>query len=492
MAFNHTSNLLPSLMTLSQELSDVLSNAIRQRNNASPAAATIMQRVSKIQSRLAGVQSDMERLDVAGEVFDTVYEVLEVPSIYGGLMLEAIRRQEWAERLERQAAASKEHLDNLRSQEHRRRKKWLRSMQGFVTAAHEEPPEVSFSINDPNTWPSVSREDFQAYIDELKSRDSMGETVEDLLSLYKEYTSSTERIGGDEALRLGESASKALPDSDQIRTMKDENTKLADKLRSSESRIRKLEDLLHRQSEKSRPNSAQLDSLMRTNSLSQLGSQSRQSQASSPLKQTSGNQLFDENISAQRAATLEANLLAEKEVTARLQKELSSRDDQEKQASTYKSRIAALEAELQNERATISQLRRDFADERKTNADQIQDAIDIKKDLMGNIQAQQREFENERKELEGEIKSLTAKLEEAEDQLDVRDNERLDFEFQTGLLKEKLKDVQHDLEEELHVLNMRETELDELTKEMDHTRDELKTSEAARIGLVQNLEKWYK
>jgi len=49
---------------------------------------------------------------------------------------------------------------------------------------------------------------------------------------------------------------------------------------------------------------------------------------------------------------------------------------------------------------------------------QVEEANSTKKDLMENFDAQQREFIEERKSLESEIKRLKSKLEELEDEMD--------------------------------------------------------------------------
>ena len=73
---------------------------------------------------------------------------------------------------------------------------------------------------------------------------------------------------------------------------------------------------------------------------------------------------------------------------------------------------------------------------------QAEEANSMKKDLMENFEAQQREFIEERRSLENEIKRLKAKLEELEDEMDrylgSRENERTTIDDRVRPLQDEL------------------------------------------------------
>ncbi|KAL9036982.1 MAG: hypothetical protein Q9214_005895, partial [Letrouitia sp. 1 TL-2023] len=106
-------------------------------------------------------------------------------------------------------------------------------------------------------------------------------------------------------------------------------------------------------------------------------------------------------------------------------------------------RIAVLEAELAAEKAQAANLQRDAAtriDVEYKLKGEIQDAISTKEDLMGNLEAQQREFEDERRLLEDDNAKLKSRLEEAEDELDRVLGSR-DHEERANVLEEELERV---------------------------------------------------
>jgi len=111
-------------------------------------------------------------------------------------------------------------------------------------------------------------------------------------------------------------------------------------------------------------------------------------------------------------------------------------------------KLLALEADLMAERERSSELQSELDAGRATTTElhgQIQQATSMKNDLMGNFEAQQREFLEERKSLENEIKRLKSKLEELEDEMDrylgSRENERLSVDDRVKSLLTELENV---------------------------------------------------
>lgn len=106
-------------------------------------------------------------------------------------------------------------------------------------------------------------------------------------------------------------------------------------------------------------------------------------------------------------------------------------------------RIVSLEAELAAEKDTVQRLHKEAHAERQSNSDKYQEAQSTKKDLIGNLEARQREFEDERRYLEGEVKKFRLRSEEVEEELD-----RLMDSREHG--KQETEDRIQQLETELH------------------------------------------
>ena len=84
-------------------------------------------------------------------------------------------------------------------------------------------------------------------------------------------------------------------------------------------------------------------------------------------------------------------------------------------------RIVNLEAELIAQKAVSKDLKQDATARQHAEENlkhQVQEAVATKEDLLGNMEAQQREFEVERRHLEAENSRLNVKLEDLEDEFD--------------------------------------------------------------------------
>ena len=115
-------------------------------------------------------------------------------------------------------------------------------------------------------------------------------------------------------------------------------------------------------------------------------------------------------------------------------------------------RVASLEADLTAEKAQSAKLEKNAA-VRTTTEDllksQVREAISTKEDLLGNLEAQQREFAEYRRQLEEENGSLRNQLETLEDEFDrvVESRENVD---KIRALEEELERVKNDSADEVH------------------------------------------
>lgn len=386
LALNHTQNLLPSLLAASSDLHQALDIAIQRRSAAVKTALQHMRTIALIQSKLAEAHTSLANLDVESQCFDVIHSVFQMPMIYGSILIESVRRREWGEKIKSDSLNLAEEMAVLRDEEQRRRKKWLKNMGDYIPSTDTTTPGIEVNLQGQDEdWPEVDRKEIELYIEELRSRHSLTSIADDLSQQFKDLDSPTRQqrrrakaFKNGSVFDLGRS-SMLLRGDDIVKSLQEEKTKLEERLKGSDSRIRKLEDLLHRSSHLSRPSSGNFGLDFPSSPASpHPDALSRRSSVSS--RRVSMNQSPEDRALVQRIVTLEAELSAEKENVQRLHKEAHA--------------------------------------ERQSNSDKYQEAQSTKKDLIGNLEARQREFEDERRFLETESKKLRLRNEEVEEELD--------------------------------------------------------------------------
>lgn len=407
-ALLHTRNFLPSLQETSSDIDQVLRNAIYHKHNTMATALNYMQQISAIESTLARMHPQMANLDIgdeANEYFDTLNFLINLPTIYGSLLVESVRRGEWSEKMTADSSTLAEEMATFREEEDKRRKKWLRSMGGIVRPEMADDQALGVEVNlqtNPQKWPQTDRHDITTFLQTLKELGSFGEIVRNveeysrtlnIPTRYQSRRANAFKNGSIHDAGFGRNSLLLRGDDELLRTLRSEKSKLEDKLKGSESRIRKLEDLLHRQSQVPKiPTGAGLERYVT-------------SPVTSPMLTTNTNSPKVQETMAPRSS-----------ISSR---RFSANNPPEEKALVK--RIVSLEAELDNEKTNSVGLENEAAVRLKAEHElrgQVQDAVSTKKDLMENMEAQQREFEGERRLLEEEILKLKVKLEEVEDELD--------------------------------------------------------------------------
>ncbi|EGE01522.1 hypothetical protein TEQG_00570 [Trichophyton equinum CBS 127.97] len=391
-ALVHTKKVLPKMMDLSLSLRDMLNDAAQGLGTAMKDSSAQMQKISSIELRLAKAQADIAELNVETDSFDVLCLVYHLPSIYGSILIESARRHEWTDKIKTDSRDIAEELAIFRDEEQRRRRKWAKRMGEFLNLPDDNAPsiEVNMQAAKDAGWPEVSRAEIEEYIGLIGKKADMEDAVQELTQLFKELdTPSRQQRRRTKAFKQGSlfemgRSSFLLRDNDVVRSLQEEKSKVEERLKGSESRVRRLEDLLHRQSHISRPVSGQFGPDIPTSPASprlenaRLENASRRSSMSS--RRMSSNQPQDDKALIQR--------------------------------------IVALEAELAVERDAITKMQRETSLERQSNVDKIEEAELTKKDLMRNLEAKQREFEEERRFLESESSKFKSRIEELEDELD--------------------------------------------------------------------------
>lgn len=425
LALSHTKDLLPALLDISAELQGGLAEAVRRYNTAMKGALDHMRIISSVESRLADVQAQIINLDVQSDAFDILFSAFQMPMVYGSVLIECVRRREWSDKMKTDSLALAEEMAVFRDEEQRRRKKWMKTMGDFVSIPDSQAPGLEVNLQGQEyEWPEVSRKEVESYIEDLKTKPGLGSTIEELTQMFKDLDAPTrQQRRRAKAFKQGSvfdmgRSSLLLHGEDMVRNLRDEKVKLEEKLKGSDSRIRKLEDLLHRQSHLGRP--------------------------------LSGN--FGPDFPSAPASPHPDQLSRRSSVSSR---RMSSNQSSEDKALVQ--RIVSLEAELTAERETVQKLQKDAHAERQSTTDKMQEAQSTKDDLIGNLEARQREFEDERKYLEGEAKKFRIRAEELEEELDRmmdnRDHERQDSDERIHALETELHNAHISAEQEAQKAN---------------------------------------
>ncbi|KAL4978227.1 autophagy-related protein 11-domain-containing protein [Aspergillus desertorum] len=425
LALNHTQGILPSMLEIGMEIREGLGEATRQYDAAAKAALDRTKVISSTQSRLADVQANIANLAFQSDAFDLLYSVFHMPLVYGSVLIESVRRREFNEKMKSDSLTLAEELSIFQDEEQRRRKKWVKNMEDFLSVTDTTTPGIEVNLRGHEfDWPTVTRKDIETYIEDLKSNPGTVNAAHQLAQAFKDLDAPTRvQRRRAKAFKQGSifdlSRSSLLLHSDEmVRSLRDEKLKLEEKLRGSESRIRKLEDLLHRHSHLGRP--------------------------------SSGN--FSVDFPASPASPHPDPLSRRSSVSSR---RMSS--NQTSEEKTLVNRIVHLEADLAAERETVQRLQREADAERQSNTSKMQEAQSTKNDLIGNLEARQREFGDERRYLEGEVKRFKVRVEELEEELDrvidSRDHEKQDAEERMHQLELEIQDAHVRADEETRKAN---------------------------------------
>lgn len=472
-ALLHTKNFLPNLTKRALEMDAIVRSATEVRNSIAAESLDGMRDVATLTSMVGEANIAFAALDLDEEAFDA-FRLLSVintlPVIYASFLAEAIRRKEWNDNVKADSSTLSNEMISFQDEEAKRRRKWQKNTGATLWGDKAERKVIGLEVNllgEEDEWPQATRQELEELLDLVQSQDAKSSIAADIAKIIAELNNPTKqqskrakafKAGSMHEAALGRSALLVRGDDDLIRGLQDERIKTESKLKTAESRVRRLEDLLHRQSQLSRTStgngfapSGQLSPEIHTTA-NPLASPrlaedvSRRSSVSS--RRFSANQGAEEKAVQQKLLSLEGELIAERERAAGLEREVSSR---------------------------------------KTTAEsmkiQVEEANSTKKDLMENFDAQQREFIEERKSLESEIKRLKAKLEELEDEMDrylgSRENEK-------STVDERVRIVQDELD---RVRKETSAESQKAQGQVDFLRDEAKMQRETNDSLEKQLQR---
>lgn len=431
MALLHTRNYIPNLQEYSAEMNELIQRTVQQRNSTAEAALQHMQTLAKIENQLSHAYSEIKALDVPQEdqnAFHILNTVSRLPYVYGSLLVEAVRRREWVEKMKRDSSTLAEEMATYQEEEERRRKKWLNSIDDVVRPEIFKSKALGIEINlqvEEDNWPVVSRQDLIDYIDRLHEIKAEKDMIEGIMQEMKSLDQPTKKqIKHAKTFKNGSmheaafgSTSLMLRGEDEYKVLRDANSRLEEELRGHKSRVRKLEDLLHRQTAMSRVSTGDV--------------------FTPQIELVSGPELPRIQSPKPSQDFIRQDALLSRRVSVQ-------QPTEEKKLAR---RIVTLEAELQTLKDRNTTLEKDAQAKRKVEEDgrlQIEEAISTKKDIMENMEAQQREFANERRTLEQELGHARSKIEEIEDEIDRLLGSRDGIDARSRALVTELEDARSD------------------------------------------------
>ena len=444
-ASTHSRDFLPTLQAVLADAQQVFNTYQDAKNSAVVECFAALKEISDIQSQLSKVQREVAGLDFKEDrSLHTLSRIFDLPAVYGHTLIEATRRSEWTQRMQGEVDGIHDDLSQLTEEELRRRKKWANSYGDFLNEElNAADALIDLKASKPrNAWPFVNRDEIFSWIDDLRAL-GIDEAVQTLTQRLKDLDTVVRRPKP-RLFKNGSvhdlNTSSMMRNGDDVRLVQDEKVRLEEKLRASDSRVRKLEDLLHRQSQQSHAPSS---------SFTPGAASDFERQIPSPIP------FAKSEISKRPSVSL---------------RRLSNTGDEKAMVQ----RIVSLEGQIQKLQDEARAERRSSTEVR----DKMQETESVKHDLMANFDAQRQEFEDERQLMDDENHKLKIRIEELEDELDrvleARDHVKATQEQKMISLKYDLEELRNTLSEDRSQAKQQQ---DTLRKDMGTQRDRAVTLE---------------
>ncbi|KAK1987085.1 hypothetical protein LZ30DRAFT_568560, partial [Colletotrichum cereale] len=435
-AENHTSRLIPSLKKRAAEMDDMLHYVTQARNAVASDCIDFMRNITEITTLHSSVKNQISLLNQAEDdmtTFDYLRLIHQLPYMYASFVSEAVRRREWSDKIKTDSSTLANEMALFQDEESKRRRKWHKMVGSMYGPDKTEANILGLEVNllgEEEMWPSMIKRDLEEFLEHLQRQQTEINIIDDVAKLVNELSSPTKqqskrlkafKNGSVHEAALGRSGLMIRGDDDLLRSLQDDKSKLENKLKTAESRVRRLEDLLHRQSAASRPGIGGLFGHERNDSSNSIKSNAplednRRSTGNSEALLQRIQQLETELNSRQLSDNSEA-------LTQRIQQlenELNDRPTPDN-SEAHSQRIQELESELNAEKQKCATYERDLSVRATAHDDvkgRMEEANSTKKELLENMEALQREFVEERKSLENEIKGLKARIEDTEDEIE--------------------------------------------------------------------------
>ncbi|EXL86916.1 hypothetical protein FOPG_01839 [Fusarium oxysporum f. sp. conglutinans race 2 54008] len=408
----HTEHLVPTLKKRVKEMDELLHYATDARNSIASESAKFMRYVTEITSLHNNVKSQINVLNQSVDdmtTFDYLRLIHQLPYMYAAFVSEAVRRREWVDKVKTDSSTLANEMALFQDEESKRRRKWQKmigSMYGPDLDTNVMGLEVNL-LGEDKPWPVLTKDDLTDFVQLLQEQPVDQSVLDDVLKLVQELDNPTKqqskrlkafKNGSIHEVALGRSGLMIRGDDDLLQSLQEDKGKLENKLKTAESRVRRLEDLLHRQSQASRPGNLFQPQGPQQRERGNSGSSIRSSRFDDRRRSSDG---IDPLM--RRITQLENELREEKQRSSRLQQELTAQSD-------HHENIKGQHEDLKGQHEDLK--------------GQIAEVNTTKQDLLENMEALEREFVEERKNLENEIKTLRARLEDTEDEIEQFDESR--------------------------------------------------------------------
>ncbi|EXK86664.1 hypothetical protein FOQG_09523 [Fusarium oxysporum f. sp. raphani 54005] len=408
----HTEHLVPTLKKRVKEMDELLHYATDARNSIASESAKFMRYVTEITSLHNNVKSQINVLNQSVDdmtTFDYLRLIHQLPYMYAAFVSEAVRRREWVDKVKTDSSTLANEMALFQDEESKRRRKWQKmigSMYGPDLDTNVMGLEVNL-LGEDKPWPALTKDDLTDFVQLLQEQPVDQSVLDDVLKLVQELDNPTKqqskrlkafKNGSIHEVALGRSGLMIRGDDDLLQSLQEDKGKLENKLKTAESRVRRLEDLLHRQSQASRPGNLFQPQGPQQRERGNSGSSIRSSRFDDRRRSSDG---IDPLM--RRITQLENELREEKQRSSRLQQELTAQSD-------HHENIKGQHEDLKGQHEDLK--------------GQIAEVNTTKQDLLENMEALEREFVEERKNLENEIKTLRARLDDTEDEIEQFDESR--------------------------------------------------------------------
>ncbi|KAF5564174.1 myosin heavy chain [Fusarium napiforme] len=408
----HTEHLVPTLKRRVKEMDELLHYATDARNSIALDSAKFMRYVTEITSLHNNVKSQINILNQSVDdmtTFDYLRLIHQLPYMYAAFVSEAVRRREWVDKVKTDSSTLANEMALFQDEESKRRRKWQKmigSMYGPDLDTNVMGLEVNL-LGEDKPWPALTKDDLTDFVQLLQEQPVDQSVLDDVLKLVQELDNPTKqqskrlkafKNGSIHEVALGRSGLMIRGDDDLLQSLQEDKGKLENKLKTAESRVRRLEDLLHRQSQASRPGNLFQPQGPQQRERGNSGSSIRSSRFEDRRRSSD---CIDPLM--RRITQLENELREEKQRSSRLQQELTAQ-------SAHHENIKGQHEDLKGQHEDLK--------------GQIAEVNTTKQDLLENMEALEREFVEERKNLENEIKTLRARLEDTEDEIEQFDESR--------------------------------------------------------------------
>ena len=455
-----TKNYLPTMVQYYDEIAHGIQATSALRDSFVQEAVHDMQRIAKTEASFASVHAKVSEFGLSGDAanaLEAVSMVATLPKSYSVLLVESTRRKEWSDTIRSKAATVTEDIAGYKEEEEKRRNKWLKTNRHLI-ASIPTSNATTFELNlqhSEDELPAATRTDLSAYRQALSKcpgfkviSDELAEAIGGLDRPAKKQPKNIKGFKSGSVYDAEISKSSFLSrDNNEISALKEINQKLEEELKAQKSRVRKLEHLVFNQSQANRSSSANMFQ----------ATARPESPVASP----------DPSLSPMPSPKSNVELLSRKaSVTSR---RASSNKPQDEKVLAR--RIVTLEAEVYE----ATQNHQVLEKEKRQLEIEVEQARMTTKDLLDNMNAQQREFADERRVLREEITEWKSKLEDIQDELErtleSQENDKTQSDERLRTALEQIAEVEATLERRLEEDRDHKTALAAIRRDMQNSED---------------------